>query len=34
LNETWAVQGGGFTTYAGYNALQENGLVFGVWHKF
>jgi hypothetical protein len=34
LNETWAVQGGGFTTYAGHNALQENGLVFGVWHKF
>lgn len=30
----WSVQGGGFTTYAGRNALQENGLIFGVWHKF
>jgi len=34
LNSTWAVQGGGYTTYAGHNALQENGLLFGVWHKF
>jgi protein XagA len=34
LAADWAVQGGAFTTYAGANALQENGLVFGVWHKF
>jgi len=31
---TWSLQGGGFTTYAGDNALQENGVIFGVWHKF
>jgi hypothetical protein len=31
---TWSVQGGGYTTYAGLNALQENGLIFGVWHRF
>jgi hypothetical protein len=30
----WAVQGGAFTTYAGSNALQENGVVLGVWRKF
>jgi hypothetical protein len=34
LNAAWAIQGGGFTTYAGSNALQENGLIFGVWRKF
>jgi len=34
LTPAWAVQGGGYTTYAGRNALQENGLVFGVWRKF
>lgn len=31
---TWQLQGGGFSTYAGRNALQENGLIFGVWHQF
>ena len=34
LSATWALQGGGFTTYAGRNSIQENGLVAGVWHKF
>jgi hypothetical protein len=34
LTPTWSLQGGGFTTYAGSNALQENGLIFGVWHQF
>ena len=34
LTPTWSLQGGGFTTYAGRNALQENGLVFGVVHRF
>jgi hypothetical protein len=29
-----SLQLGGFTTYAGRNALQENGLVFGAWYKF
>jgi hypothetical protein len=34
LTPTWSLQGGGFTTYAGRNALQENGAIFGVWHRF
>jgi hypothetical protein len=34
LTRTWELQGGGYTTYAGRNALQENGLIFGVWHQF
>jgi hypothetical protein len=34
LTPSWALQGGAFTTYAGRNALQENGLIFGAWHKF
>jgi hypothetical protein len=34
LTPTWALQGGGFTTYAGRNALQENGLIAGVAHRF
>jgi hypothetical protein len=34
LTPTWEIQGGGYTTYAGRNALQENGLIFGVWHQF
>jgi hypothetical protein len=29
-----AVQLGGYTTYWGRNALQENGLVAGAWYKF
>lgn len=34
LTPTWSLQGGGFTTYAGTNALQENGAIFTVWHRF
>jgi protein XagA len=34
LTPTWSLQGGAFTTYAGRNALQENGLIFGLWHRF
>ena len=34
LTPAWSLQGGGYTTYAGQNALQENGLLFAVWHKF
>jgi hypothetical protein len=34
LTPVWSLQGGGYTTYAGRNALQENGLVFGVWRRF
>jgi len=30
----WWLQFGGFSTYAGQNALQENGLLVGVWHQF
>jgi hypothetical protein len=29
-----SLQAGGFTTFAGRNALQENGLVLGAWYKF
>jgi protein XagA len=34
LTDTWALQFGGISTYAGGNALQENGVVFAVWHQF
>ena len=34
LTRAWSVQAGIFTTYAGSNALQENGLVFGAWYRF
>jgi hypothetical protein len=34
LTPTWSVQAGAYTTYAGRNALQENGLIFSVWHQF
>lgn len=34
LMPNWWLQGGVFTTYAGTNALQENGLMVGVWHQF
>jgi hypothetical protein len=30
----WSVQGGAFTTFAGRNALQENGVLTGVWYRF
>ena len=29
-----SLQLGGFTTYAGHNALQENGVVLSGWYKF
>ena len=31
---SFAVQLGGTTTYAGENALQENGVLLGIWYKF
>ena len=34
LTPRWAVQFGGFTTFAGRNALQENGVLLGTWYKF
>jgi hypothetical protein len=34
LTPAWSLQGGGFTAFAGRNSLQENGAVFGVWHRF
>jgi protein XagA len=34
LTDLWSLQFGGYTTYAGRNALQENGLIFGVWRQF
>lgn len=32
--DNWWLQFGGISTYAGRNALQENGVVLGVWHQF
>jgi hypothetical protein len=34
VNPALSLQVGAFTTYAGYNALQENGIVLGGWYKF
>ncbi|MGH7124021.1 MAG: hypothetical protein ACREFI_06580, partial [Stellaceae bacterium] len=34
INARWALQGGLFTTFAGSNALQENGVVLAVWYQF
>ncbi len=34
LTPALSLQLGGYTTYAGRNALQENGLVVGAWYKF
>ena len=34
LTPAMSLQFGGFTTYWGRNALQENGLIFGAWYKF
>jgi protein XagA len=34
INPVWSLQAGGFTTYAGRDVVQENGVIFGVWHKF
>jgi hypothetical protein len=34
VTKSWSLQLGGFTTYAGGNALQENGLVLGAAYRF
>jgi len=34
VTPTFSVQLGGYTTYEGRNALQENGLIVGAWYKF
>jgi hypothetical protein len=34
LSKTWSLQAGGYTTYAGRNALEQNGLIISVWHRF
>jgi protein XagA len=34
LTTSLSLQLGGYTTYWGRNALQENGLVVGAWYKF
>jgi hypothetical protein len=34
LTAAVSLQLGGFTTYAGRNALQENGVVFGAWYRY
>jgi hypothetical protein len=34
LNQQWSLQAGGFTTFHGRNALQENGLLGAVWYRF
>jgi len=34
INEQWSVQVGAISTVLGRNALQENGLVFGIWRYF
>ena len=34
LTTSLALQVGGYSTYWGRNALQENGLVIGAWYKF
>jgi hypothetical protein len=34
VTPAWSLQIGGFSTYAGHNALRENGIIVGSWHKF
>lgn len=34
LTPVWSLQAGGYTTYAGRNALAENALIFGIWRRF
>jgi hypothetical protein len=34
LTAAASLQLGGFTTYAGRNALQENGVIFGAWYRY
>jgi protein XagA len=34
ITPKWSLQGGAFTTFAGKSALQENGVLTGVWYRF
>src|SRR6185295_8813489 len=34
LTPQWSLQFGGFTTYMGRNALQENALLLAAWYRF
>ena len=34
FNERWSVQGGGFGTIAGRNAVDEHGLIAALWYRF
>jgi hypothetical protein len=34
VSPAMSLQVGGFTTIAGHNALQENGVVLSGWYKF
>lgn len=34
ITPAWAVQLGGYSTFAGRNALQENGVLLGAWYHF
>lgn len=34
LTASVSLQLGGFTAYAGRNALQENGMIFGAWYRY
>jgi hypothetical protein len=34
VTKSVSLQLGGYSTYWGRNALQENGLVVGAWYKF
>ena len=34
LSAALSLQLGGFTTYAGRNALQENGVILGAWYRY
>lgn len=34
ISPQWSLLGGAFTTFAGRNALQENGIQLGAWYRF
>jgi hypothetical protein len=34
LSQQWALQAGGFRTFSGRNALQENALLLAAWYRF
>jgi hypothetical protein len=34
LTRQWSLQAGGFTTFSGRNALQENGPIVGAWYRW